>query len=132
MLLRVYVFEMNAYGVSNEITLILSFVIALIGTLITSSGYGIGMLVFKVPIRHLYSFIFGFVFAVISLGVVWTTKKIITPVISDDYIIVVFLFIGGFYSARIINWIITKRGNKTAVSANESLKRDAAKDDRAP
>ena len=75
LLLRVYVFEMNAYGVSNEITLILSFVIALIGTLITSSGYGIGMLVFKVPIRHLYSFIFGFVFAVISLGVVWTTKK---------------------------------------------------------
>ena len=113
---NIYVLEMYTYGVSKEITSVLFLLIILIGAIISSSGYGIGTVIFKVPIRHLYSFIFGFVFAVITIGVVWTTRRFISPIVSDDFIIVVFLFIGGLYSASIIKRIIKVGGNNKAMS----------------
>ncbi len=101
-ILDTYVFDSYTYGVDKETAVILSLLPILAVAVIASLGYGIGILVFRMSVRHLFSSIFGFIFAVITLAVTRATRTFVSPLMSDDYIIIVFVFLGGFCLAGII------------------------------
>lgn len=108
----IYAFYEMQYGVGKGLVVLGSLLLISVGAVLVSVGYGFGVAVFKISIQPLYSFILGFVFATITIGVVLTTKALaprvplLLPLIS-----LLFPGVGGFSTAGIISWF-SRRGRK--------------------